>query len=345
MAASEKSRKSAPADAPPPITIPLPSPQADFAAVMLQVRELYLQDALSATIANVSIAQLDRELIEYVPESYLKAMAMHGLRGELLFAVPCVLTANPRLLAYYRLLIGFGQKTFYRKGTGLSPFRAMEDKGSVPRATQGRVGELCRRLVEASCALLDGMGVVKLSKELLDDLTLLTLGAQLRGGANVRIGMAGILRVVQAIEAIVNDSVVSKTPECIELRNAAGRRVFIRFAQDPDITISEEMSPGNYRNIVAVEVKSGTDAANIHNRIGEAEKSHRKAMDKGFLERWTVINVELSDVLKAKSESPSTDRFYELPRIEAGSGVQFTDFRDRVISLTGIPTTARNKRL
>ncbi|MCA1674085.1 MAG: XcyI family restriction endonuclease [Actinobacteria bacterium] len=33
-------------------------------------------------------------------------LASRGLRGELLFGVPCVLSVCPRLLCYYRLVLG-----------------------------------------------------------------------------------------------------------------------------------------------------------------------------------------------------------------------------------------------
>jgi len=43
-------------------------------------------------------------------------------------------------------------------------------------------------------------------------------------------------------------------------------------------------------NIVAIEVKGGTDVSNAHNRAGEAEKSHTKAKGKGFRDFWTIIS-------------------------------------------------------
>lgn len=52
--------------------------------------------------------------------------------------------------------------------------------------------------------------------------------------------------------------------------------MLIEFAPDPDIVIREEFSKGKYRNIITIEVKGGTDFSNIHNRVGEAEKSHQR---------------------------------------------------------------------
>jgi hypothetical protein len=123
--------------------------------------------------------------------------------------------------------------------------------------------------------------------------------------------------------------------------NAAGRTVLIEFASDPDMTIKEEMDEREYRNIVATEIKSGTDVSNIHNRIGEAEKSHQKARTKGFTECWTIVNVARLDKSKAHSESPSSDRFYSLIELSRRRGTEYEEFRRRVISLTGIPTPCR----
>jgi len=99
------------------------------------------------------------------------------------------------------------------------------------------------------------------------------------------------------------------------------------------------MSPCEFRNIVAIEVKSGTDVSNIHNRIGEAEKSHQKARQCEYTECWTVINVANFDKEKAERESPSTDRFYSLALLDTATGAEYEDFRRRIISLTAISET------
>ncbi len=38
----------------------------------------------------------------------------------------------------------------------------------------------------------------------------------------------------------------------------------------------------------------------------------------------------------AHKESPSTNRFYRISDIVAGTGKEYEDFRNRVVSLTGI---------
>ncbi len=113
-------------------------------------------------------------------------------------------------------------------------------------------------------------------------------------------------------------------------------KVLIEFASDPDIIIREEMDKGTYRNIIAIEIKGGTDFSNIHNRIGEAEKSHQKARNAGYHECWTVVNVDRIDLAMARKESPSTNRFYCISKLMTPQNEESRDFRNRIISLTGI---------
>lgn len=316
--------------------IPSPDLQIDFSAALAEIRHLFLQDALSATVKKLDITNVDKQLAATVPKANLSALASHGLRGELLFPVPLLFEANPRLLGYYRLLYGFSQKEFYTSETGVSRFALMEKQGRITPANAGELPALCAAMIPAGAALLDGIGAKRLSRELLDDLALLTLGPQLRGGANVRKGAAGIVKVFDAIHDIVKGDVTAFDRGQIEIKNAAGRRVFIEFAPDPDIIIREEMAPGSYSLKIAIEIKAGSDFSNIHNRIGEAEKSHQKARAAGYVECWTVVNVDRIDVDMARRESPSTNRFYRISDITAGNGKEYDDFRHRVISLTGI---------
>ncbi len=320
----------------PNINIPIPELQIDFSFALGQVRSLYLQDALSNTIENLVLAKLDNELSAYVPQENLKALAKHGLRGELIYPVPCVLEANPYLLGYYRLLLGFSQKEFYTKQFGVSEFKLMETKGILTDKNKSALLELCKGLIGSAVALVDGIGVDRLSREIIDDLTLLTVGPQLRGGANVKKGVAGIVGVFQAIHSIVEHAANKSTASKIEIENAAGRKVSIEFAPDPDIVIREEMSKNRFRNIIAIEVKGGTDFSNIHNRVGEAEKSHQKAKASGYVECWTVVNVDRIDMAMARQESPSTNTFYRLSDLKSTEGDEYQDFKERIISLTGI---------
>jgi len=258
------------------------------------------------------------------------------LRGELMFAVPPVLTANAHLLGYYRLLYGYSQKEFYTTEMGVSRFQSMEKKGSLTEANAKLLPDLCHAMAKAGTVLLEGLGTSRISAALFDDLTLLTLGPQLRGGANVKKGTMGIVKVFDAIHEIVKGAVISASASRIEIKNAAGRTVLVEFAPDPDIIIREEMAKESYSEKIAIEVKAGSDFSNIHNRIGEAEKSHQKARAAGYVECWTVVNVDKIDMTMAKQESPSSNRFYRISDVMSGKGREYEDFRHRIIALTGI---------
>lgn len=323
------------------IIFPEPKLQTDFAFALKRFRATYLQNALFQTVRSMNISNIDRQLASYVPGGDLALMAEYGLRGELLFAVPVVLEQNPYLLGYYRLLMGYSQKEFYGndKGFGVGPFKSMEFSGKINKAVANDIPTLCTAFCMVASSLLHGIEPLRPNKELLDDLALLTVGPQLRGGANNQRGTAGIVQVFEVIRHIVAHAATEVRENTIEIASATGRKVLVEFAPDPDIIIREEMSHGHLRNIVAIEIKSGTDVSNIHNRIGEAEKSHQKARQRGFTECWTVVNVVRLDMAKAKGESPSTDRFYSLGTLVEGDGEEYEDFRRRIISLTSIACT------
>jgi hypothetical protein len=316
--------------------LPTPDLQIEFSLALAEIRRLFLQEALQSTVRKLTIAELDVEIASLVPQKPLAVLASHSLRAELVFPLPILLEANPRLLGYYRLLYGFSQKAFYTATTGLGCFKGMEERGVVPRGQQQRLLELCRALIPCGVALIDGIGAVRISRELLDDLTLLTVGPQLRGGANVKRGAKGIVQVFEAIHDIVRSHATEVDETRIAIKNAAGRMVYVEFALDPDIIIREEMAPDSYSLKIAIEVKAGEDFSNIHNRIGEAEKSHQKARGRGYVECWTVVNVDRIDRAMAHAESPSTNRFFRLSALRSGEGAEYTEFRNRILSLIGI---------
>ena len=283
----------------------------------------------------MELSILNRQLDENAPANDIKELAAHGIRGELVFPVPCLIVANPRLIGYYRLLMGFSQKEFYNKG-GLGRFSSLESKGIIPVRVQGEMEALCESFCERASQLINGLGVERVSAALIDDLTLLTLGPQLRGSNNTLIGKLANQAVFEVIQRIVDKAVVKRTATKLELENASGRKVVIAFSADPDISIIEKTSPTSTRNIIAIEIKGGTDQSNIWNRLGEAEKSHQSAKQLGFVEFWTIYNVGTLDGKKAHEKSPTTNRFYSLPELSRGFGSEYEDFRNRIASLVGI---------
>lgn len=318
------------------INIPHPVQQIDFSFLLGKIRNTYLKEALSKTIEDCEIVEIDRQLAAYVSDAALKSLAQNGLRGELIFPVPYLFEKNPYLLGYYRLLLGFSQKEFYTTKFGVSGFKSMEVSGQLSEKNKSQLPKLCKALVGSAEGLLDGVGADRISREAIDDLTLLTVGPQLRGGANVRKGEAGIVEVFGVIHSIVAHAATHSTTSQIRIVNAAGRNVLIEFAPDPDIIIKEELSPKSYRNILAIEVKAGQDFSNIHNRVGEAEKSHQKAKSDGYTECWTVINVDKVEVNALKRESPTTNRFYKISTLNSKFGHEYEEFKHLIMSFTGI---------
>lgn len=313
-----------------------PDTQIKFAAALREIRNIYLQDVLLAAAASMDIETIDRELHQYADHGSLQRLARRGLRGELLFAVPSLLGEDPCLLGYYRLLLGYSQKEFYTSATGAGMFRSMEEKGRLSQKQRDAVPELCRALNLSAKYMLEHLDAGMVDSGFFDQLTLLTLGPQLRGGANVQRGTSAIAQVFDVVFQIVKSEVTQADSRCIELVNKSGRTVYIQFAADPDIVIREELAPDIFRNLVAIEVKGGQDYSNIHNRVGEAEKSHQKAKKDGYIECWTVINVDRIDIAMAEKESPATNKFFRISELLDASSREHKNFSMQICSIVGI---------
>ena len=314
-------------------TLPVlePNLQISFYFRLQEIRELYLHKALKETIKSLNITQLDQELSAYVKPERLKQVASFGLRGEVIFPVPYLLETNPFLLGYYRLLIGLSQKEFYNKGP-FGRFKRLEDRGSITDSLRDELPALCSSLTKSAELLVENIDEISIS--IIHELQLLTLGPQLRGSANTRIGQESTREVFVLIKQLVSAYMKETTEHTILIENDSGRKVMIEFFADPDVRITEKLQSG-IRPLVSIEIKGGTDASNIHNRVGEAEKSHQKARNRGFFEFWTIIRVDV-DVEMVKRESPTTSHFFHLDRITDVATQEYAQFRDLLGSLMGI---------
>jgi hypothetical protein len=289
--------------------------------------------ALLEQVGQLDIGLLDKELLEFAGSDRLSFVARRGLRGELVFPVPYVLSSKPTLIGYYRLLLGFSQKEFYKGPFGR--FKRMETDGVLTKATGELLKPLCESLIESSWILVNGLP--DLSQDTLNSLTLLTLGPQFRGSRNVNLGIEAIRTVFALIKAMVSDRVKEEGQAHLEIMSAAGRLYRIEFSPDPDIAIRQILEDGSYRNRIAIEVKGGTDFSNIHNRLGEAEKSHQKARGEGFIQFWTVINVA-ADIESSvwKQETPTTNELFYLERITDVRSSEYARFKEYLVSELGI---------
>lgn len=298
-------------------------------------RGMVLRDALRETVGKVGVQVIDRELHELVSTDALNKLGAFGLRGEVLFAIPCLIKEKPAISGYYRLVLGISQKEYSRRG--LDKWIRME-KGENATISEGEIEDLCTMLIKAGERLLSALASMdNVTEDFFHELALLTLGAQLDGSYRVTVGQ----KAVAVVRELIMDIVKPKNPDGfqergneIEFTNAANRRVKIRFGSDPDILITER-SGNQYRQLLAIEVKGGSDPSNIHNRLGEAEKSHLKLSASGVL-RWTIVGVPV-DEQTARMRSPSTNRFYAISSLLIEGSQEYESFRRELISILGLP--------
>ncbi len=170
----------------------------------------------------------------------------------------------------------------------------------------------------------------------MNDLQVLTLGAQFRGSGNVRVGQNAIESFFSLMKVLLAGYNPKVKGRHITFLNDSKLPVTVRI--DVSITLKLESEE---RKLVAIEMKGGTDVSNIWNRIGEAEKSHSKAKGRGFNERWTLTRVDLNSdpsmLKKAREQSaPSTTRFFFLDRIADSTTPEAMSFRQVLGSMMGV---------
>lgn len=314
-------------------TLPIldPNLQVSFYYKLQQIRQQWLHEALSAAVQQTDIEKLDKELSDFADLRALRKVASFGIRGEVFFPAPCLIITSPQLLGYYRLLLGFSQKEFYTKRS-FGRFKRLEQEGQLGAVTTGEIGDLCSSLA-ASCAKLVS-AIDNLSPGIVSELQLLTLGPQLRGSENTRIGQEASERIFDLIKSLASSYVREVTRRTMIIENDSKRMVIVEFSNDPDIRIVEQLTSG-IRPLVAVEIKGGADVSNIHNRLGEAEKSHQKAKGKGFYELWTILRVDVAEEI-ARRESPTTSSFFRLDGILEAGSTENRRFAESLGSILGI---------
>jgi hypothetical protein len=312
-----------------------PSRQIAFHLLLIGARKKWLVDALKDAVARVNPRKLKAELARLVPPDVQQILAQAGIRDEFVFPVPSLLEEEPTLVGYYRLLLGVSQKRFYRTGTGMGVFRSMEMTGTLNERQRTELAVFCKTMIEALADLIRQVSPAVTPRDVAE-LPLLTLGAQFQGGNNVSIGKQATVDVFLAIAEIVGGHTTQRTEKRLVLTNASDRTVVIALAGDPDVRIQEEFD-GALRNRVAIEIKGGTDVSNVHNRVGEAEKSHQKAKGQDYRDFWTIISLKGTDLPKLKSESPTTTSWFDASEVLARDGVSWEEFRSRIIGAVGIP--------
>jgi len=318
-----------------PIRVPSPARQLSFHAMLVTARTQWLSDGLHEALGIVNPKQVKKDINRLVPKAAQRVLAKAGIRDEEVFPTPTVLRAQPTLVGYYRLLLGQPQKQFYTSATGLGPFKRVEETGLLNDVQSARLDEFCVAMCEQLALLVTEM-VPPIRPRDVHELPLLTIGSQFQGANNNRIGREATRAVFLAVKKVVEEHIDKDNDQSIVVRNAAGRHVHITLAADPDIRI-EEAFDDELRHKVAIEIKGGTDRSNAHNRAGEAEKSHQKASGAGFRDYWTVIAKEGLDMDVLKTESPTTNSWFDVGHVLAHAGDDWIEFRSRIAEVVGIP--------
>jgi len=292
-------------------------------------------DALSEALGQLEPTVTKKQILAYVPADAQKILATAGIRDEHVFPVPSVLEKKPTLVGYYRLVLGISQKRFYRKGSDMGPFKSMETRGLFNPKKRPDLEHFCTVMGENLAELVRQISP-KITARDVSELPLLTLGAQLYGSNNNAIGKQATLDVFLSVIEIVKSFIVSQDSTKITVHNASKRKVIIALSSDPDIRIQEEFE-GKLRNILAIEIKGGTDVSKAHNRAGEAEKSHRKAKKQDFRDYWTIIFLAGVDPTMLQQESPTTNSWFDVAQVLAREGNYWKEFRSRFAGAVGIP--------
>ncbi|MFT4216760.1 MAG: XcyI family restriction endonuclease [Micropruina sp.] len=316
--------------------LPPPARQIYVHTFLDRSRARVLHQAIQTAAAAIAPATLRSEIAQYAPAAGLRALQGTTVRDELVFATPSILRHTPSALGYYRLLLGISQKRFYTSATGLSAFKAMEERNTLRNTVAPLIGGLCTALNLSLGTLLESLPASSLAMDI-DQLPLLTLGAQADGSWRNLIGREATAGVFDALKEVVRQQKVqfSETAHSITARNSSGRDVTLQLAADPDVVIKEVV---NGATIVkaAIEIKGGTDQSNVHNRAGEAEKSHRKAHRDGAQDFWTVISLAGANMAVLRGESPTTRQWFDVEEVLAQSGTTWDKLVNHTISAMGI---------
>jgi len=319
----------------PPLWVPDHARQVRFHEQLVFARRTWLMDALSNALGGISPRVLKEQLVSYVPDDVQRLLAIAGIRDEQVFPAPIVLEAAPTLVAYYRLLLGVPQKTFYGGRTGMSRFRSMEVAGTINPRQREALPEFCMAMGAALAELVRQISPRVTSRDIAE-LPLLTLGSQIQGGQNNLIGQKATKDIFLVMAEVLEGHIdLEHSASELTVQNSQGETVFVTLASDPDVTVHRRVV-GEVQNNLAIEIKGGEDRSNAHNRAGEAEKSHGTAKRNHYARCWTIFALTGLDVDKIKRESPSTDEWFDLGQVLAREGPDFARFRRRLLEVIGL---------
>lgn len=320
----------------PSFVLPPPTRQLYIHSFLMKARDEVLHSVVRQAAQSVPPKTLSTEMQTHAPANGLALLQGTNVRDELVFATPCILTAAPSALGYYRLLLGISQKQFYTTASGVLPFQSMEVSNTIRPTAIGDLPDLCNALNDEMTSLLESLPGGRMADDV-EQLPLLTLGAQADGSWRNNVGQRATVGVYEALKSVImaHGKTYVDNDTSLTITNSAGREVTIALAPDPDVVILEKVNQQTVFK-VAIEIKGGKDGSNVHNRAGEAEKSHQKARAKGAGDCWTIISTTGASMPVLQSESPSTNHWFNLDNVLGGSGTDWDSLVDRVLLAMGI---------
>lgn len=320
------------------VSLPPPAKQTFMFGSLIEARDTVLHGALLETLRTIDPTVIASELALYAPASARAILATAGIRDETVFAVPSVITAKPTLIGYYRLLYGVSQKQFYTRATGLSRLLKLEESGQPQPGDLALLPDMCTAVNDGLGTLITTIGPAFTDLDV-QQLPLLTLGAQFDGSHRNVIGQTAARGVISSIKAVVLESgttLLSDVPGVsLSFTNSAGRQATVVLASDPDVVIREQIAPKNSILKVAIEIKGGSDNSNVHNRAGEAEKSHQKVRNLAG-DFWTIISLAGVGVDALRVESPTTRQWFDVSEVVNRAGPSWEAFRVQLSVALGI---------
>lgn len=321
------------------IEVPDPFKQVWVYDQLLKARSSVLHGVLSATLLSLDPDDVRADIEAFAPKDARKVLASAGIRDEHVFATPVVLRADPRVLGYYRLLSGISTKQFYTAALGTSMFTTAETRGVLTANADSGVEALCTALNKTLATLVLHIGT-RLSGLDIEQLPLLTLGAQFDGAYRNIIGQNATKAVFESIREVVKASgttIVTSSGTEFTFVNAANRSITVRLSSDPDVSIREETAPGKDIFKVAIEIKGGTDRSNVYNRAGEAEKSHQKVRNQAK-DFWTCISLTGTNKTVLSDQAPTTTKWFDVTEVSLRIGPSWDEFVSELSVALAIPT-------
>ena len=262
-----------------------------------------LWDGLLELLDSVGNPDWDSRAEWGISERAWAQVQLTGAAPVRVFCHPEVITAQPRLIAYYRGLALLPQKGMQLLAVNTANLE--EGRGRLNAARAARIAVTVNSLISA---LIDADPHWQLSKS--HTAALLNLGSQINGSWRNEVGSEGGRQVKQLLMAFAwqREVVASMLlddgsevapgpavaePSVRELRLTNGAR--IAFSSEPDVALRD--AQGNL--VGTVEIKYGLDPAAALERYGAAKKSFEEAIRE---------NTRVSNVYLASCVTPEVRR-------------------------------------